>query len=55
MAVMHQALNRDKITNKNLFHKEETYKKSKIPATPKSHRESPQVGVDGFEPPTLCL
>ena len=27
----------------------------KIPAIPKDHRESPQVGVDGFEPPTLCL
>ena len=27
----------------------------KIPAIPKDHRETPQVGVDGFEPPTLCL
>ncbi len=30
-------------------------KKKKNPAAPKDHRVSPQVGVDGFEPPTLCL
>ena len=28
----------------------------KIPAVHKwNHRETPLVGVDGFEPPTLCL
>ena len=26
-----------------------------IPAVPKDYRETPHVGVDGFEPPTLCL
>ena len=31
------------------------YTKKENPATPKGHRVSPQVGVDGFEPPTLCL
>ena len=27
----------------------------KIPAIPKDYEETPHVGVDGFEPPTLCL
>ena len=31
------------------------YTKKENPAAPKGHRVSPQVGVDGFEPPTLCL
>ena len=27
----------------------------KIPAISKDYKETPLVGVDGFEPPTLCL
>ena len=34
---------------------ESRWEKKKNPAAPKDHRVSPQVGVDGFEPPTLCL
>ena len=29
--------------------------KKKIPAISKDYKETPLVGVDGFEPPTLCL
>ena len=30
-------------------------KTKKFPAISKDYKETPLVGVDGFEPPTLCL
>ena len=33
----------------------ERTRQKKFPAISKDYKETPLVGVDGFEPPTLCL
>ena len=47
------------LKNDIVFHGDDNYKidiyKKKSPAISKDYRETPHVGVDGFEPPTLCL
>ena len=40
---------------KQVIFPHEKYGHKKIPTATKDYRETPQVGVDGFEPPTLCL
>ena len=46
------------LKNDIVFHGDDNYKIvyiKKSPAISKDYRETPHVGVDGFEPPTLCL
>ena len=41
--------------NKTSYFPARKVRAQKIPTATKDYRETPQVGVDGFEPPTLCL
>ena len=51
--IIHVILKNDIVFHGDDNYKIDIYKKS--PAISKDYRETPHVGVDGFEPPTLCL